>query len=326
MIDWADYMREIGGYIELDTYNGNLLHNEAIALNCGRNCLAYLIEANDIRKIWLPYFLCDSVRNVCEKYGVNIRYYHINTDWTVHNVELQQDEYLYVVNFYGQLSSEYLVCLKKHYERIIVDNSQAYFDMPITNVDTLYTCRKFFGVSDGAFLFADKKMKRNLPIDESYERIRYVFGRFEKSASEFYQEASANNDFFDIEPIKFMSKLTQNLLCAIDYERIKKLRTDNFKYLNEKLADINQLTIKNVEGAFMYPLMIDNAQEIKKKLLEKKIYIPTLWPNVLNDVPRDWWEYKLANNVLPLPVDQRYGKEEMEYVVGVILDCISLGN
>lgn len=315
-------MREIGGYIELDTYNGKLLHERAIALNCGRNCLAYLIEANEIKKIWLPYFLCDSVRNMCEKYGVHIKYYHISTDWTIQDVELQQNDYLYVVNFYGQLDIEYVKGLKNKYERIILDNSQAYFEMPIVGVDTLYTCRKFFGVSDGAFLFADKKIKRNLSIDESYERIRYVLGRFEKSASEFYEEASANNEFFDNEPIKQMSKLTQNFLCAIDYELIKKLRTDNFEYLNEKMADINQLTIKNVEGAFMYPLMVDNAQEIKKKLLEKKIYIPTLWPNVLNDVPKDWWEYRLANNVLPLPVDQRYGQEVMEYMVRVILKNI----
>lgn len=319
-------MREIGGYIELDIYNGKLLHERAIALNCGRNCLAYLIKAKHIKTIWLPYFLCDSVRTVCEKYGVTVKYYHIDTDWIIKNVELKEKEYLYMVNFYGQLSREYLINLKMQYERVIVDNSQAYFEMPIVGTDTLYTCRKFFGVSDGAFLFTDEKLKCNLPIDKSYERIKYVLGRFEKSANEFYKDASANNDFFDNEPIKFMSKLTKNLLCGIDYEYVKNTRTNNFAYLNERLSKINKLVVKNIDGAFMYPFMIDNAQEARKKLLEKKIYIPTLWPNVLSDVPEDWWEYKLANNVLPLPVDQRYGKEEMEYVVGVILDCISLEN
>ena len=54
-------MKEYGGYIELDTYRLPMLHDDAIALNCGRNCLAYLIEAKGISKIKLPYFLCDSV-------------------------------------------------------------------------------------------------------------------------------------------------------------------------------------------------------------------------------------------------------------------------
>lgn len=35
-------MKEIGGYIELDTYTGAMLHEKAIALNCGRGALEYL--------------------------------------------------------------------------------------------------------------------------------------------------------------------------------------------------------------------------------------------------------------------------------------------
>ncbi|MBQ9764506.1 MAG: hypothetical protein IJV92_09145 [Phascolarctobacterium sp.] len=312
-------MYEIGGYIELDKYHNELLHKEAIALNCGRNCLAYLIEARNIKTIWLPYFLCDSISNVCNKYNVKIKYYHFNYDWTIESITIDKDEYLYIVNFYGQLDIEYVSSLVKKYQRVIVDNAQAYFDNPVSGVDTIYTCRKFFGVSDGALLFTDLELDRILPVDESFDRIRYVLGRFEKTASEFYKEASDNNEFFDNEPIKLMSKLTHNLLSGVDYERVKKVRTDNFYYLNNKLAHINELAIKNVEGAYMYPLMIDNAKSIKKRLLNNQIYIPTLWPNVLNDVPRDWWEYRLANDVLPLPVDQRYGEKEMDRVIDFIL-------
>ena len=42
-------MREIGGYIELDTYRLPMLHEGALALNCGRNALAYLLKARGIR-------------------------------------------------------------------------------------------------------------------------------------------------------------------------------------------------------------------------------------------------------------------------------------
>ena len=56
--------KEIGGYIELDTYRGNMLHEGAVALNCGRNALAYLIKSHNIKSILLPYFLCSSVSNV----------------------------------------------------------------------------------------------------------------------------------------------------------------------------------------------------------------------------------------------------------------------
>lgn len=49
-------MKEYGGYIELDTYRLPMLHEGAIYLNCGRNCLAYLIEARKIKKIMFNDF------------------------------------------------------------------------------------------------------------------------------------------------------------------------------------------------------------------------------------------------------------------------------
>ena len=52
-----------------------------------------------------------------------------------------------------------------------------------------------------------------------------------------------------------------------------------------------------------------------------KIYIPTLWKNIIKNLPADDIEYKLAKNILPLPCDQRYGKGgEMEYIVQLILE------
>ena len=36
------------------------------------------------------------------------------------------------------------------------------------------------------------------------------------------------------------------------------------------------------------------------------IYIPTLWPNVLEECPQGSLEYHYAADILPIPVDQRY--------------------
>lgn len=50
-------MKEIGGYIEFERYSLPMLHSSAMALNCGRNCLALLIEIRSIKKILLPKFI-----------------------------------------------------------------------------------------------------------------------------------------------------------------------------------------------------------------------------------------------------------------------------
>ncbi len=312
-------MREIGGYIELDQYQLLMLHEDAVKLNCGRNALAYILEARKINTIWLPYFLCTSIKDICKKCGVKIKFYHIDYQFLPQNIEISKEEWIYLVDYYGQVSREKLLDMVEKYQNVIVDFAHNYFAEPIANIDTLYTCRKYFGVSDGAILYTKQKLNRLLPQDESFERIHYILGRYERTASDFYLEASANNDRFSEEPIKTMSKLTNNLLHGISYDRIKQIRTENFNFLRERFESINRLHVQTVDGAFMYPLWIENAIEIKERLLQHKIYIPTLWPNVLEEVPAEWLEWEMAKNILPLPVDQRYTTEDMEYMVHLIL-------
>ena len=125
-------MKEIGGYIELDTYTGKMLHDEGIKLNCGRNALAYIIKAKIIKKLWMPKFMCDSCNKVLSDNQVDVEYYSIGLDFKP--IIKEWDGWLYAVNFYGQLSNDYLTSLG---DKIIVDNAQAYFQEPIPGVDTL---------------------------------------------------------------------------------------------------------------------------------------------------------------------------------------------
>lgn len=312
-------MKEYGGYIELETFQGEILHEGAIALNCGRGALEYLCGAKKIQKLYLPHFLCSSVPNLCKKIGVEFEYYPINEDFMpIFQQKLDEDEWLYVVNFYGQLDNDYLHSLKETYNRIIVDNAQSYFQPPVEGVDTLYTCRKYFGVADGAFLYTDTLLGREIPRDESFERMHFLLGRYERSANEFYSEYVANNKLFATEPVKKMSRLTENLLRGINYKKVAQQRQENFDYLNAALENINELKLKSVYGAFMYPLLIKDGVANRKTLQKEKIYIPTLWPNVMEECETNSLEYRYAADILPIPIDQRYDKEDMKYLVEVI--------
>ena len=309
-------MKEIGGYIEFESYHGTLFHEGALSLNCGRNCLAYLIEACGIKRIKLPYFLCSSVKDVCARYGVDTTFYHIDSAFRpVGDLANADDEWLYIVNYYGQLTNDEAAAYKQKFGRVIFDNAQSYFLPHVKNVDTIYTCRKFFGVPDGAFLYTDKRLDVELPADESFERIHYIMGRYERNAGEFYKESADNNKFFAGEPIKRMSKLTKDLLRSFEYERIIARRTENFTYLHDRLGGINKLTLTVPEGAFMYPLYLENGAEVKKALCAAKIFVPTLWGDVFECCDENSLEYDYAKNIVPLPVDQRYDIEDMGYIL-----------
>ena len=309
-------MREIGGYFQLDQLIDKPYHENLVELNTGRNALLYLVKAKKISKIYLPYFLCNSVSDMLSKYGINFEYYHIGKDFLpVFEEKLKEDEYLYIVNYYGQITNDEIRKFKEEYKNIILDNTQSFFQKPVLNIDTIYSCRKYFGVPDGAYLSTDVALDEILEEDQSSSRMKHILGRFEGQASDYYNEFNKNDEAFKELPIKSMSKLTRNILGAIDYEKVIETRNRNFEYLHDRLGNSNILDIKSQNGPFAYPYYVEDGIEIRKRLAEKKIYIPTLWPNVLKENSKDSIEYDYAVNILPLPCDQRYGVEDMEYII-----------
>lgn len=319
-------MREIGGYIELDTYRLPMLHSGALALNCGRNALAYLLKARSVKRLWIPSFICDSVTGVCEREHVPYTLYGVGYDFLPsEEIVLGEGEWLYLVNYYSQLDNALIAGFIKKYQRVIVDHAQSYFQEPLPGVDTLYTCRKYFGVADGAFLYTDAAWEEALPRDESFDRMRFLLGRFERTASEFYGEYAANNELFAAEPVKRMSKLTENLLHGIDYDQVRATREQNYVYLHHALGQCNKLHLADRPGTFMYPLLLPNGADVRKRLQKEKIYIPTLWPDVFDFCAPEAAACDMAANILPLPIDQRYGASDMEELCREVVRLAAAG-
>ena len=316
-------MEEIGGYIEFEYNHGMMLHENSIHLNCGRRAFSYLVRSRNIKKVWIPRFSCDSVIEPFRKEKCKIDFYSVDIDFCPMIDNIPNEDWIVIINYYGQIDNNKIKQIKESHPNIIFDNTQAYFQLPLPGVDTVYTCRKFFGVSDGAFLYTDKILEDKFITDESFERMTYLLGRFEKNASEFYSLYDKNNSLFDDEPIKKMSRLTENILHGIDYFFVAKKRRDNFEFLHSELKHINQLKLITPDGPFMYPLFLNNGQEIRKFLISKKIYIPTLWPNVLEYCSESDIEFNMAKNILPLPVDQRYSIEHMKRIKETIFSCLN---
>ena len=310
--------KEIGGYLELERFSGSLYHDNVLALSSGRACLAYLIEQRRIDKMLLPDLLCDVVAQVCRAYGVQVRDYAVGLDLRPENMpQPENDEWLYLVNYYGQLKDDEIAEVAAHSPKLIVDNAHAFFTPAFPGVDTLYTCRKFLGVADGGFLYTEARGKW-IARDESHSRMGFLLGRFERPANEFFAEAQQNNAALDIFP-KRMSLLTENLLRAVDYDHVRDTRTENYNRLHAALGNANELILRPVEGAYAYPLLLAEGERIRQKLIEQKIYVPTLWPNALCDPAAGSTARRLARDILPLPCDQRYGLWEMDAVIAAVL-------
>jgi len=309
-------MKEIGGYFELDQLINRPYHNNMIELNTGRNALVYLIKAKAIKKVYLPHYLCDSVSGILDSISVEHEGYSVDKELNpLFDKKLKNNEFVYIVNYYGQTSNGDILSLKERYGRIIIDNTQSFFQKPIQGIDTIYSLRKYFGLPDGAYLSTDRILKEKLEEEKSGHRMNHILGRFEGEASTYYNDFRRNDESFKTLPLKKVSRISRNILGAIDYEAVRLRRNKNFQFLNEILSASNHLNISVPEGPFAYPYYAENGIEIRKKLARKKIYIPTLWPNVIQDGNEKSIEYDYAANILPLPCDQRYGLEDMECIV-----------
>lgn len=149
-------------------------------------------------------------------------------------------------------------------------------------------------------------------------RMEHILGRYEYDAGTFYQKMLDNAANYHEMEIRRMSRLTGNLLRTMDYSGIKARREQNYRLLSQLLPSRNAFTGDVPEGPFAYPYYHKNGLELRRWLAGRKIFVPTNWRNILEEFDRDTMEYDWAANVLPLPCDQRYGAEEMQYIADSI--------
>jgi hypothetical protein len=200
----------------------------------------------------------------------------------------------------------------------------AFFAGPLPGFDTFYSPRKFFGVPDGAYLYTDITTTGNLEQDSSYERCLHLLKRWDRDAASAYLDYRRNEDIIGGQHVKKMSLLTDNLLKSIHYDKIKTVRNRNYMFLHQALGFINELKIDTgtLNGPLVYPLLI-SKKSVRQRLIKNKIYIPVYWPEVLARTGPETIEYKLADCLLPLPIDQRYTENDMRAIVSQLFSALS---
>ena len=107
--------QEIGGYLELEVFHGEEYYPDLAKVNLGRTALCWLLESRKIETLYLPFFLCDSVIDACLRQGIHVNFYSLNEDLTPalpSDLSLHPGEYLYLVNYYGQLTDEKILYYK----------------------------------------------------------------------------------------------------------------------------------------------------------------------------------------------------------------------
>lgn len=312
--------KAIGGYFELELPQKEEFHKNAIRLNSGKNCLEYILRARKYNKVYIPYYTCDVVLKPFEKLGIPYEFYHIDIHLEIKKLfTLKENEALLYTNYFGlkQRYVEYLA--EKFGSSLIVDNTQAFFAKPLEGIDTFYTCRKFFGVSDGAYLYTDKMLNEQFEQSTSYEHTDHLIKRIDVSPEAGFNDFHESDEALSNVDIKLMSKFTQRVMSSIDFEDVANKRRTNYQSLHSVLGASNKLELALEEDAvpMVYPYL-SSISGLREKMIENKIYVARYWPNVLKWTKKDDIDYLLAYQLLPLPVDQRYNEKQMNEIIKLI--------
>jgi hypothetical protein len=313
-------MKAIGGYFSLETRAGVHYHKNAIRLNTVRNCFAYVLQTRGYSKVYVPYYTCEVMLEPIRKLGLDYEFYHINQNLEPIMVpNLSEKEAFLYTNYFGLKQGCVRRLASELGSRLIVDNAQAFYSEPLEGVDTFYSARKFFGLSDGAYLYTDKPLQQEFEQDCSFDRMSHLLKRVDLGAEAGYQDFKKNDDALIGQDIKRMSKLTETLLSGIDYERAKIIRIENYNILSESLGAKNQFNfvLDEDDVPMVYPYLTDDAI-LKKRLITEKIFVATYWPNVFEWCKSDELEYRFAEQTTYIPIDQRYNSNDMEFIIKTI--------
>lgn len=318
--------KAMGGYFELELDRTSHPYPGATGFNSARSAFQAVLLARAPRRVWLPHFICSVVSDAA--LAVNVEVFRYRLDPALNIVEppaLQADEMLLYVDYFG-IKSDYVyrTLAPRYADRLIVDNSQALFSAPAEGIATIYSPRKFVGVPDGGWLLNGPPGPRPVAADCSVERLSALIGRLVDGPEAHYQDFQANENALSLEGLKGMSAVTERLLAGVNFPRVQVRRIENFAYVHERLAAINHLALPmdRPVAALCYPLLLDSgeaADALRRDLLSRRIFVPCYWREVVDNDTAPEWEKTLSRRLLPLPVDQRYGTDDMQRLASLIL-------
>lgn len=315
--------------------NGNIIFTSH-----ARGAINYLVNKLEPERVWLPSYLCPSMLAAVEEYKT--RFFPISgrlkpksTEWIG---QLDNRDLVCTIDYFGFRS---MPAVKRQAKIqgawVLEDACQALLTTGVgSDADfVLYSPRKFVGVPDGGLLIDKKKILPTEPVFDQPDpewRIPQINawmrrGQFDqrggdgadRSWFQLYKKAKQNA------PVKpqNMSSISADLLYrAFDYKHISEKREKNYNILQKNIGGVS-LRGRLDEGIVPlgFAIYLKNEyerNEIKKSLIENKIYPPVHW-DIKNSVPKHFKEsHSLSKRILTIPVDQRYEIRDMERIINVL--------
>ncbi|MBQ9901995.1 MAG: DegT/DnrJ/EryC1/StrS family aminotransferase [Clostridia bacterium] len=312
----------------------------------GRSALKYIalhLKGDD--QVLLPEFICESVADCFP--AEQTRYYSLQPDFTVNTDDLgnkisPETRLILVMHYFGAVQPrEKLTEIRRladlHDCVIVEDTTHSIFSQSATIGDYMVcSIRKWLPIPRGGLLYyagtgenplgtapprypkstdnrrangmvlKDMFLREGLPYNADYRRIF--------AESEHLIDTQTD--------IRMMSDFAEFIASCVSTGRLKSRRRKNYDRLRDALSRHGlppALSLGDCEIPLVFPLRVPNRDAFRSYLMDNRIYCAVHWP--FDGVQPDARGFALKNaeELISLPIDQRYDERHMEYLAKVIL-------
>lgn len=305
------------------------------------------------KKCLLPAYMCDTVFFPFEQEGWRIYFYHVNKKLEADEEELSRlmerirPGLLFIHAYYGVDTWKPMRSLFQRWKAqgvcIMEDVTQSYYLEGIgKEADYVVgSLRKWYPVPDGGFAASGEPLIRvGIYPEEEFtekrmelltEKWEYLYGagspeEKKEMKTDFLKKNREMEEWLDrYKGIGGISGLSAGMLSKVNEEECRNKRKENYRYLYGRLRGKRQLwpILSDDEDRGTAPLYLavyaKDREELQSFLIKHDIYAPVLWP--VGRENRDCLtedEKYIYRHMLALPIDQRYGRQEMERIEGVL--------
>ena len=327
---------------------------EITYLRTGREALLYVsrnCKPDKAPVILCPAYSCWSMVAPFFLSKWKVLYYRLNEDLTIDEDFLENalhkstPDAILTMNYFGSASTQRAIRIVKSLHpniTVIEDFSHCTFCF-----DKIYdeqvdyyvsSIRKSVGVCDGAVVIS------RIPTNKDYvDRPAPEFGdlRFKAQRQKGLYSVTKSQDDKEnflsqlrfgesmintIDGVHPISERSLEMLEMLNGGNIAFARKENMRHLWNALK-YNVEMIPGIErcfdGApFSLPILVKDRDEVQKQLVSKGVYTPVLWP--IDDTARHICNNSayMADNMLSLPIDQRYDWDDIEDIARIVLETV----
>lgn len=327
---------------------------EAIALSLK----AIEINRPGIKKTaLLPAYMCDSVFWPFERAGWDLYFYHIgkNLEPEAESLSAQikglQPGLIFIHPYYGFDTLKSLRPMLNIWQSqgicIMEDVTQSYY-LPREKWDADYiigSLRKWYPIPDGGFAVSNEPFpeefcgENKIFIETKLDLLTKKWNYFHAPGSSlekknqktaFMAKNRNMEEWLDhYEKISPLSKESMKILSTLSEKDYRNRRNENCHYLFQHIKSKTKFTpvfakensFEAVDSPLYFPIYAKNREELQNFLVNRGIYAPVLWPvGKENENHLSETDQEIYDQILALPIDQRYGLSEMQYIAQALTE------